>query len=166
MRRIILIIISLTSINLIYSQAVCRIDGISFTPTTKPLCTYPFPSDTSSALTTNTFISLTADSLYYADVLTYKSDCNNLLIIKTALKELKNDVGYQIQEIFLNDKIPLKGYLLTVYTSIGNDVFNIYQVSSKYGSSNVKGNMVNIICASNNEAEQLKDKIDKMVKAK
>lgn len=166
MRRIALIIIILSSINSTYSQAVCLIDGISFNPTTKPLYTYPFPSDTSSALTTNTFISLTADSLYYADVLTYKSDCNNLLIIKTALKELKNDVGYQIQEILLNDKIPLKGYLLTVYTSIGNDVFNIYQVSSKYGSSNVKGNMVNIICASNNEAEQLKDKIDKMVKAK
>jgi hypothetical protein len=166
MKGVIIIIITLFNLTLSYSQSICKIDDISFTPTTKPLFTYPFPSDTTSALLTYTYISITSDSLYYADVLKYKSDCNNLLIIKTALNDLKNDVGYQIQEIILNDKIPLKGYLLTVYTSIGHNVFDTFQMSSQYGSSSVKGNMLNIICANFSDAETLREEIDKLVKAK
>ncbi len=166
MKKIILIIITTFCFTQMYSQIDCVVDGYSFNVSTKPLFTYQFPSDTTDQLITNTFISITKDSLYYADVMKYKNECLSLLLVKAAIKDLKYDVGFKMEEILLNTKTNLKGTILAVYTSVGNNVFLIQQSSSKYGSSSVKGNMVNIICRDLEAADILANEIDKMVKAK
>lgn len=166
MKSIVFIIIHLIFITLSYSQETCLIDGQYFTSSSKPLCTYQIPSDTTEHLITNTYFSLTKDSLYYADVLKHQGICTSLLIIKSSIKDLKNDVGFKIDEILLNEKTKAKGFVLTVYTSIGHNVFNIYQASARFGSTAVNGNILNIMCENRESAEILMDTIDKMVKAK
>lgn len=166
MKKIVFIILSIVCFTQTYSQIDCAVDGYSFNVSTKPLLSYQFPSDTTDQIITNTFISITKDSLYYADVMKYKKECMSLLLVKAAIKDLKYDVGFKMEEIILNTKTNVKGAILAVYTSVGNNVFLIQQSSSKYGSSSVKGNMVNIICKDLEAADIIANEIDKMVKAK
>ena len=145
-----------------YAQ-VCSIDGQTFTPSSLPLYTYNFPSDTTEDLTTNTYISVTYDSIYYADVLTYKKECIGMYIVKAGLKDLKHDVGYKVEEIVLNEKKKIKAYMLQVYTSVNHNAFITKQGSKKFGWSYVNGNIVTMICPDKASADYLASEIDKRV---
>jgi hypothetical protein len=161
MKNLLVIMVLLSGIQG-YAQ-VCFIDGQTFTPSSLPLHTYNFPSDTTNDLTTNTYISITYDSIYYADVLTYKKECISMYIVKAGLKDLKHDVGYKVEEIVINEKKKVNAYMLQVYTSINHNVFITKQGSKKFGWSYVNGNIVTMICPDKASADYLAAEIDKRV---
>jgi hypothetical protein len=161
MKRILIILVFITGYS--FSQGICTIDGQTFTPSSLPLHTYPFPSDTTEELTTNTYISLTYDSIYYADVLTYKKECISMYIVKAGLRDLKYDVGYKVEEIVIDEKKKIKAYMLQVYTSINHNAFITKQGSKKFGWSYVNGNIVTMICPDKASADYLAAEIDKRV---
>jgi hypothetical protein len=166
MKKNLLVIIGFLLVLQCYSQVPCTLEGQTFVPASKPLFTYSFPSDTTDELITDTYISITNDSMYYADVLSYRKNCISMYIVKAALKDLKFDLGFKIDEMELNAKKKTTGFLLTVYASINHNVFYMQQGSKKFGWTNIPGNMVTIICPDRESANFLANEIDKRVNVK
>jgi hypothetical protein len=165
MKKDLLFIVGFLLILPSYSQ-VCILEGQTFTPPSLPLHTYQFPSDTTENLVTKTYISLTNDSIYYADVMTYKNECISMYIVKACLRELKHDVGFKVDEIVLDEKKKTKVYQLQVYTSVNHNAFITKLGSKKFGWTYVNGNMLGIICPNKDSADFLASEIDKKVNAK
>jgi hypothetical protein len=159
-----IVVAFLTGITL--NAQVCNLEGQTFTPSSLPLHTYRFPSDTTEELITNTYISLTYDSIYYADILSYKNECISMYIVKAGLRELKHDVGYKVEEITLNEKKKINAYLLQIYTSVNHNAFLTKLGSKKFGWTNVNGNIVGIICPDKASADFLAKEIDNRVQSK
>jgi len=159
-------ILALLCLGISLNAQVCILEGQTFTPSSLPLHTYQFPSDTTDELICNTYISVTYDIIYYADVLSYKKNCISMYIVKAGLRELKYDVGYKVDELVLNEKKNIKGYTLQIYTSVNHNAFITKLGSKKFGWTNVNGNIVTLICADKASADWLAMEIDSRVQSK
>lgn len=159
-------ILTLLCMGISINAQVCTLEGQTFTPSSLPLHTYQFPSDTTDELVCKTYISVTYDSIYYADVLSYKNNCISMYIVKAGLRDLKYDVGYKVDSLVLNEKKKLNGYMLQIYTSINHNVFITKLGSKKFGWTYVNGNIVTLICPDKASADWLAKEIDSRVNAK
>ena len=104
MKRVVFFILGICLSVCVAQNTFTFTNGRSITFPGEPLCTYKYPSDTTDQLFTSTHIAITPDSLFYANVLFYKKDVIGLLVVRSAIKDLKRDLSYNIMEVDLDLK--------------------------------------------------------------